>query len=69
MWNLGQAVTRPPGMPGRVLILAVGADIQGCFSGFSRRTNDVSSHSSWELTSQASLWWSVVREGKEESTT
>lgn len=28
MWKLGQGVTRPPGMPGRVLMLAVGADIQ-----------------------------------------
>lgn len=53
MRNPGQGATGPPGMPGRVLMLLVGTDDKECFSGLFQRTDAISS--------QASVWWSVVR--------
>lgn len=53
MRNPGQGATGPPGMPGRVLMLSVGTDDKECFSGLFQRTDAISS--------QASVWWSVVR--------
>lgn len=53
MRNPGPGATGPPGMPGRVLVLSVGTDDKGCFTGLFQRTDAISS--------QASVWWSVVR--------